>query len=53
VSGPIKPDGSFQLRSARESYDGKITGNRATGTYAYTTASGCIETYAFSAVLSR
>lgn len=44
VSGPIKPDGSFQLRSAGESYDGKIAGKKATAAYAYT-AGGCKETY--------
>jgi len=53
VSGPINHDGSFDLRSANESYKGKITGSTATGTYTYTTASGCTETYNFSAVLQR
>lgn len=53
VSGPIDPDGSFDLRSASESYRGKITGSTATGTYTYATASGCIETYNFSVVLQR
>ena len=53
VSGPINHDGSFDLRSANESYKGKITGSTATGTYAYTTANGCMETYNFSAVLQR
>ena len=53
VSGPIKPDGSFQLRSSGESYDGKITGNRATATYSYTTSGGCTETFDASFVLQR
>jgi hypothetical protein len=53
VSGPINPGGSFDLRSANESYKGKITGSTATGTYTYTTAGGCIETYNFSVVLQR
>jgi len=52
VSGPIKPNGSFQLKSSGESYDGRITGNTATATYSYT-ASGCTETYDASFVLQR
>lgn len=56
LSGPIKRDGSFDVRGAgqsfSESYVGKITGNTATGTYTYT-ASGCTETYDFSAALRR
>jgi len=63
VSGPIKPGGSFDVRgvfafrsggeSFSESYVGKITGNTATATYKYTTASGCLSTYAVSFVLKR
>ena len=53
VSGPINRDGSFQLRSANESYDGKVTGNTATATYSYTTASGCTEIYDVRFVLQR
>lgn len=45
ASGPIDPAGLFQLRGPGESYDnGKITGKKATATYAYT-AGGCTETY--------
>lgn len=44
ASGPIDEKGLFQLRSTDESYDGKITGKKATAKYAYT-AGGCTETY--------
>ena len=52
VSGAIRSDGTFRLRSAGESYDGKITGNTATARYSYT-ANGCTETYDVNFVLRR
>lgn len=45
VSGPISPDGTFALRSAGESYSGRITGSRAAATYTYTMTVGCTQTY--------
>ncbi len=53
AKGPIDPKGSYKIGNASESYVGRITGNTATATYTYTTASGCTETYDFSAVLER
>ena len=44
VEGAIRADGTFQLRSDDESYDGKITGSTGTATYAYT-SQGCTQTY--------
>jgi hypothetical protein len=51
VRGRIAPDGSFRLASGRETYVGKISGNRATARYSYTTSAGCTETYDASFVL--
>jgi hypothetical protein len=52
LSGPISPDGSFQLRSAGETYDGRFTGRTATATYTYT-RNGCTETYDAAFALDR
>lgn len=51
VSGTIDARGAFRLRSDRESYDGRVTGNTAKAAYSYTTAAGCTETYDASFVL--
>ena len=52
VAGTIDAGGDYRLRSVRESYDGKITGNTATATYSYTSA-GCTETYDVTFVIRR
>lgn len=52
VEGPITPSGSYQVRSASESYDGEITGNTSTARYSYT-ANGCTGTWDVSFVLER
>lgn len=53
VSGPIRPNKKFMLRSASEAYDGRLKRNTATATYSYTTARGCTETYDVVFTLKR